>query len=346
MKKINFSSCIKANNKIWFMSIEGYLMNLDCLTYETKIIVPSNLAELQFEQVVDDMVIINNKLYFVEQNGAWLYEYDLEENNCNCYVIPSTDYIAWGCFAGVYLFRQFIYLFARTIGTIFRFNTIDKEFEILGAEKKGIVIRSCCIENKVYLYGKKIVCFDMMSGRFDQEYSIEEDNIIYLTKCEGKFYYVMKDRLSIWDPVTNNKINLYEEKEENCDTEKFGLFFLTEQKIFILPSESRNVLILDRNSGGLMRDIPPNDLVYIEKGWSKYWGYTEDDRCIWCANRVCNYILCIDKKLEEIQWIKLKLPESREEVPYLKQKMRLANGRIYYEGMMSLEQYILGLREQ
>lgn len=328
---------------MWFVSVEGYLMNYDCITYETKIIVPSNLEELRFEQVIDEMIAINNNLYFVGQHGNLLYEYDMVENYCNCYVIPRTEYIAWGCFSGVYLFQQYIYLFARTIGTVFRFDTVNKEFINLWAEKKGIAMRSCRMGDKVFLYGEKIACYDMISGQFEQEYSIGEGSILYLTKCGEVFYYLTKNRFSVWNLVGNSKVSMYEEK---CDVEKYGIFFLTKHKVFVLPSESKDILILNRQSGALLYDNPPDDMVYVEKGWSKYWGYTEDDRYIWCANRVCNYVLCIDKESEGIKWIKLKLPELKEEIPYLELKMKLANKTFFSECEMPVEQFMLCIKKQ
>ena len=68
MKSVNFHSCLEVNNKIWFLSVEGYLMNLDCTTFESKIVFPFNMQQWYFEQVINDLIALNNKIYFVKYN--------------------------------------------------------------------------------------------------------------------------------------------------------------------------------------------------------------------------------------------------------------------------------------
>ena len=161
MKNVNFHSCIKIDRKIWFVSVEGYLMNFDTITYQSEIIAPNNLFELCFKSVIDNMISVGKVIYFVERDGTKLYGYNLHTNDCTYYLIPDTKYINWGCFSGIYLSDQTIYLFTRTAEVIYCFDIISQKFTSIITEKKDIVQGSFRIQNKVYLYGENVLCFFM-----------------------------------------------------------------------------------------------------------------------------------------------------------------------------------------
>lgn len=334
MKNINFHSCLKVDGKIWFVSVEGYLMNFDIHTYQSKIVAPHNLPELRFKQVIDDMVSANSQIYFVEQDGSKLYEYNWVTNECAYYLIPDTQYINYGCFSGIYLLGQTIYLFTRTMGVIHCFDIIRKKFTSIAEKKKDLVMNSFRIQNKVFLYGKKVICFDMDRNSFGEESCFGEGDILWMEPYRNVILFLTKDRMGIWSRDGQSKEILYEEDKL---AEKYLAFVTTVNKIFLLSNQSKNILILNPETGETSYAVLPKDLYYIEKGWSKYWGYTEDDRYIWCANRVSNYVLSIDKEKEEIRWIKLRKPDVKAEIPYLK----LLDKSVFDEKEMTLEQFLL-----
>lgn len=333
MRNINFHSCTKIDNKIWFMSVEGYLMNFDSISYQSQIVAPHNLSELYFKQVVDNMIPFNHQIYFVEQDGSKLYEYNIDTNYCNYYKIPKAELVNWGCFSGVYLFDQVIYLFPRSTGIIYCFDIISKKFAQISNDKEYHVMNSFRVQNRVYLYGEQIICFDMCNNSIVEVYCFEEDSIFWMDQYQNTFFSLKDNRISIWDCYDNSESVLY--KKEGL-VDEFQSFVPTKNKIFLLPGHSENILILDRKSGCLSTVSYPDDLYYIEKGWAKYYGYMKDGKYIWCANRVSNYLLCIDKEMEYIKWIKLKSPNLKEEVPYL----RLLDKSFFSESEISIEQFL------
>lgn len=333
MQNVHFNSCLKIDNKIWFITVEGYLMNLDCTTFQTKVIAPNNLPELNFKQVVDNMIFFENKIYFVEQDGSKLYEYDLITNICSYYFIPDTKYINWGCFSGIYLFNEIIYLFTRTANLIYCFDTVSKKFSGITTEKKALMMSSFRNGSKVYLYGEEIICFDMDNYFFATTYSFNGEHIYWMNQYQNTIFFLTKNQLGIWYQNDGSKKILH---EEIGLADQYYLFLLTENKVFMLPNQSKKILIVDRKTCSFTYDVAPEDLYYIEKGWAKYYGYTEEKRYIWCANRVSNYLLCIDKENETTKWLKITPPLLKEEIPYLK----LINKSFFYEGELSLERFM------
>lgn len=334
MKNVNFHSCLKVDNKIWFVSVEGYLMNFDIITYQSEIVVPNNLSKMHFKVVVDNMISTGNMIYFVEQDGSKLYEYNSLTNGCTYYLIPDTEYINWGCFSGIYLYGKTIYLFTRCTNIIYCFDIISKKFTSITTAKKYIVLNSFRTQNRIYLYGEKVLCFDMDKNFYEEECCLEVGNIFWMNSYQKSILFLEKNRIGIWNPDYKLTKSVYEEEGL---AEKFLTFFATEHKIFLLPNGSTDIFTLNPETGDLSYVIPPRDLYYIEKGWSKYWGYTEEENYIWCANRVSNYVLSIDKKYEEIRWIKLKKPDLKSEIPYL----RLLDKQFFDESEMTLEQFLL-----
>lgn len=334
MKSVNFHSCLEVNNKIWFLSVEGYLMNLDCTTFESKIVFPFNMQQWYFKQVINDMIALNNKIYFVEQEGSRIYEYDIQSNYCNFYSISNVMPVNGACFSGIHLYCDEIYLFSRLSDTVFCFHTINKTFRSIVGNLKIITTHSIRVENKVYLYGEKIVCFDMVRNQFLYDCNPGEDYIFWMQEFQNQLYILTKNKISIWDEMSNESKIVY---DMNGDIGELGIFFITRNKIFLLLNLIKDILVIDRQSGTISNDVPPADLFYIEKGWSKYWGYTQNEKYIWVANRSSNQIICIDKKTETIKWNKLKNPKEREKIPYI----NLIENMLLDEKEFSIEEYIL-----
>lgn len=334
MRNVNFHTCLKVDNKIWFISVEGYLMNFDIVTNESEIIIPNNLLGVCFKQVIDNMIYDDNKIYFVEQDGSKLFEYNQITNYCASYLIPDTKCINWECFSGIYLFGRIIYLFTKVSGVIHCFDIDSKRFTSINEEKNDIVLNSFRIQDRVYLYGKKVICFDMSRHFFVGEYDFQEGDILWMNSYQNNILFLTKKQVGIWNQYDKLKTSLYE--EENV-SQKFLISLSTENKIFVLPNHSKDILIIDKRTGKASYAILPDDLYYIENGWSKYWGYTEDDRFIWCANRVSNYVFSVDKKNEEIRWLKVKTPDLKSEIQYLK----LMEKKFFYESEMDFEIILL-----
>ena len=106
----------------------------------------------------------------------------------------------------------------------------------------------------------------------------------------------------------------------------------------MLPCLGQNICKINRTTGEPYIEENPVDLKYKEIGWSKYSGYCEDNEFIWCANRVSNYFLFIDKKNEQVNWAKMLQPAERDLAPYLS----LRKG-IFNESELDLKDFLANL---
>lgn len=339
MWQINFSSCIKANNKIWFVSVEGYLMNFDFMTCKTEIVVPQNLDKEDFKAIVDTMILHVQKIYFFSQDGKILYEYDLKSNYCSRYQLPEVEMINWGCFAGIYLWGEKIYIFTKVAGKIYYFDTKKKVFVDVSNENTSSVTSSIIFDNKVYMASyNRILCYNLDSACFESECSINDEEIYWMNRYHENIYLLTKTNgLYVWNIAIDTKKLIYQEKNEK---QIYSRVFATENKIFLLPCLGQNIRAINILIGEKRIEENPSDLKYKEIGWSKYSGYCEDEKCIWCANRVSNYFLLIDKENEQIKWINMYPPESRSIEPYFALRK---NNMIFNEGEFGLIEFLANL---
>ena len=339
MRQINFSTCIKVNNKIWFVSAEGYLMNFDCMTCKTEIVVPQNLDKEDFKTIVDTMILHDQKIYFFSQDGKILYEYDYKSNYCSHYQMPEVEMINWECFAGIYLWGEKIYIFTKVAGKIYYFDTKNKVFMNVSNEKACSVTSSVIFDNRVYMTSNnRILCYNLDSACFESECSINDEEIYWMNRYHENIYLLTRaNRLYVWNIATGIKKLIYQEKNEK---QIYSRVFVTENRIFLLPCLGKNVCVINKTTGEAGMEENPADLKYKEIGWSKYSGYCEDDEYIWCANRVSNYFLCIDKINERINWVKMLQPNPRDMGPYL--ALRKDN-MIFNEGELELREFLVNL---
>ena len=62
-KKVNFSNCILNKNKVWFVSTEGYFMNIDVDTKKSSYINLENLNGWINHPVIDNMFADKSSIY-------------------------------------------------------------------------------------------------------------------------------------------------------------------------------------------------------------------------------------------------------------------------------------------
>lgn len=332
MQGINFSSCVKVKNKIWFVSVDKYFMNYDYMKSEISIVSPQNAYELNFGQIVDQMMEFQNKIYFVEQDGSYLYEYDIEQNCCNKYKLPETEMINWGCFSGIYIRDKKIYFFTKNSGKIFCFNLQNKQFENLLDYHGENVYSSVVLDDIVYLVSaNKILCYNLNSNQYNKEYLFQEE--IYSITVYGTNIYLLtkKNKVIKWRVSEDIKSLVYE-----CESEKqiYGRVLITSNKLYLLPCEGKEICSIDKKSNIVKTEEYPVDFCYKDIGWAKYTGYFETDDEIWCANRVANYMLMLDKHNEKIKWFKTEISHIKNINYYLREK------GILYEQKFSLQSLI------
>ena len=82
----------------------------------------------------------------------------------------------------------------------------------------------------------------------------------------------------------------------------------------------------------------PKDIIFNNnrQKWSKFYGYCEDKKYYYFANRVINYYLRIDKQSGQFIWTKPQMPSLQEQIIYRVQDAR----DVLEEKDKSLKQYI------
>lgn len=318
MKNINFSSCVRVHEMLFFVSTDGYLMELDDLTGTTKIIIPRNLNELKITQIADKMLLIDNSVYFFESDGSLLYEYNYNTNYCSRYILPKLKMVDYKCFSGIYYFDKKIYMFTKLSGEIYSFDTIRKEIIPVFNSNKNNVICSIKIDENVYIANeRKILKYSLKEHIYVEEINIDED-VLWMNTYNNYIYIMSVNQVIEYDKDFKTKRIIYADNESKRE---YNRIFITKNKFFLLPISKKEICVIDKENRKLSYEKEAEYTVETNINWSKYDGYCEDENYIWCDNRRTGYVLRIDKNNENIKWIEVKPTDVHEKFPYIKESI-------------------------
>ena len=326
-RNVNFFNCILIDSKLWFVSVEGYFMNIDINTKEAKYVELERIKGWTRHSVIDNMFENSKSIYWVDQQGNHLHEFNIELNKYNCYDFPNVDMIDWECFAGIYLNQGKLLFFPRNASYLIEFDILKKKYvlfpelaKVLKAVSNGkedsVLWCSVRYNNWIYLFqkmGTKVIRFNLNNYQYDTiEFSdrlfdlnqvILYNNIFYILTSSGDVYS--------WDDKTEKCEQVF---VSNNDKLSFSRIFVTEHNLFLLPALSSKILIVDLDTYA-DRELAdyPNDLRFRDIDWGKYFGFYEDRQYAWFANVKANYMLRINKITENIEWIKIISPAIQQE---------------------------------
>lgn len=330
MKKINFHTCINAEGKLWFVTIDGYLMAYNIFEKKSQVVLYRNYKELEFKHIEDKMLYHNGSIYFVEQDGSLLYEYSLSENYCYCYEMPELQMVNWSCFSGIYLINDCICFFTKTAGKI----VFDTKSKCISEEKTNNTTDLKCsvkIDGSIYFIGdKKVIQYSIEENKFVKEYGIDLD-IKWAAAYASKIYLLTADNCIYVSDTEFSGLDLLYNSEGSIQT--VIRFVITKNYVFALPSTVGDYLIIDKKSKDIKKAVLPADLKYEDIAWGKYIGYCEDENTIWLANRMCNYTIYIDKENETINFYVIP-DDDKGNVKRLKCK------EVIRENELTLEQFL------
>lgn len=316
-------------------------MNLHCLTGEMEIIVPANLDELNIKQVADQMFYIDDTTYFFEQDGSRLYEYNMKNNYCHQYVMSKLEMINWGCYAGIYLWERMLYIFTKKAGEIYCFDLEKKKLEKRFQNKDHVFSCSAIRDHLVYLVsGSEVLCYDLRKKCYTKEYDFVEE-ILWLNTYGNHFYVISKTN-RVYECDLEFRVKMEVWRDDKAARVSYGRIVSTKHKLFLIPAYEMDICIIDKEKLEISKANAPSDLKYDEtRGWGKYTGFCEDERCIWFANRVSNYLMYIDREMEEVKWIQMRGLSVKERAAYLHREYR--EKKVYAEHKISLEEFITNL---
>lgn len=349
-----FYSCLPYAKQLWFVSLRGDLMVMDREMGQIAYVDWNGDKTGEKYDVVDRMLEFQKSIYWLDFYREYIHEYNPESNEYNCFAVPEIESIDIknDRMAGIYIYKDVLWLFLRNMPSVLKFDLIRKSWEIrpyIKAEgvdrnkgKDGWMARcSVRVDNEVYVFLKEdgIVKVNLDDFRYEYINVLEEIsdilNVIYKNHC---FYILtLTGNVYRWDEKAGSIEIIY----NSGDTSSvFSAIAVTEHKVFLLPRENGDILSVELEESGYVKRVEsPKDLLYRECSDAKYGQYTEDSDYIWFDNRRANYILRINKKSESIEWVKPTLPALQEEWNHYKEECKtLFYDRIdYLNGFLEIE---------
>lgn len=354
--RIGFYNSVVYEDKLWFVSNRKEFMNMNVKTGEITYVDWKDSEKKEKFAVTADMYAYRSNLYWVDNYQRYVHEYNATNKNCCCYPFPDlSGYdLSNDNLVGTYLHEEVLWFFFRDRPYILEFDLIRKNWKVhleicrerLG--KDGEVSKcfwrgSVQVGNDVYLLQR-----DNILGKFNIhtcQYecikipnAIEESiqiarnsNAFYILSVTGKVYK--------WSEKEGHVEIIY----SSTNTEApFGCMAVLEKKIFLAPSQTEKILIIDlEKENRVSQAETPEDLQYGDCMYGKYGSFTEDSEYIWFDNRGGNYIVRINKKNESIEWVKPQLPTLQDEWNYRRKRNRefvLHEKEVRLERLMQMEE--------
>lgn len=328
-ERLLFSSCILSENQLWYVSNQGYLMHMDMSTGKVSYAGIENKDNWVKHSMSDPMFAYEGCLYWVDQFGMAVHEYCIRLKEYYLYELPATERLET-CYAGIFMYAGKIYMFPQKEPGLIIFDLDKKEISVQSSLYEDFWARERCKKNLTLYYAVQNENFvyvfltdmetvwevNVRNGKYrtlslkqkvsDISCAIYINNLMYILDLNGNVY--------TWNIESDEFFCIFECKTTGLS---FSRMIVTENKLFMLPNMSKKILIMDlKYKTVLEADNYPDDLQYREINWSKYWGYTEDEQCVWFATRISNYMLCINKDKEAIEWKKIIAPTDREEYEF------------------------------
>lgn len=334
-KEIGFYNSVVYEDKLWFVSNRKELMKMNVKTGETAYVDWQDSEKEEKIAVTADMFVYSMNLYWVDNCQRYLHEYDTNNNVYQCYPFPDIDGydLSSDNLAGIYLYEGVLWLFLRDIPYVFEFALMQKNWKIHSEicrkwDEKERETSKCFwrgsvqITNEICLLEKDNILgkFNLNTCQYERVKipdAIEEpqqivwkNNALYILSCTGKVYK--------WSEKEGNIEIIY----GSINTEvPLGCMVVLERKVFLAPRQTEKILIVDLEKGNKVYQAEcPEDLRYGDCVYGKYGNFTEDSEYIWFDNRGGNYIVRINKKKENIEWLKPQLPTIQDEWRYRKKR--------------------------
>ncbi len=137
------------------------------------------------------------------------------------------------------------------------------------------------------------------------------NDVIHVVKDEESVFILQKDGHIFEckdDTSTELSIDFSEIEEENCS---FMRLCVAKDNYFLLPFTGEKIVIINKKDNKAKAiDYYPEDFIYEDNNWAKYYGYAENEKFVFFAPRKCNYFPIIEKESGEINWFKAEANEA------------------------------------
>lgn len=323
--------CCMLNNKMLYVAEKsGAFVQADLSNGEVEV-----LDRDALKSKVTYIAVINDAIYAVDANGAWIAESRLESR--------SIVYHNLGCYAKRFVsmcrYKEKIYFFLRDEAVIVVFDSLSKTTEryaiaIPYSSEGNIFEIGCFCGDSMFLLNRmQKVCIQYNLNSFQVD-SIREitltDSISSITSVNGKIYalaantvYEMTDDFTPVVSVPDNSL---------CTR-----LCVTKKHIWMMPGLGEDIFVYSMETGQYKAfDEYPSDYEYsIREGWWKFMSWCGDNQYIYWGMRLNNYFLKIDRESGQGSWIKPLIKNLS-----LAAKLYLDKRQLVTEGICSLEQYL------
>lgn len=332
MKELWFHTCAIADKKLWFISTDNVLVAMELATGEVKAAEIRGYTKSPLNTVAENIISHKDNLFWIEQDGKRMVKYNIKSNEVDFYTMPALKFANWCCVSSIFAYDNKIYFIPRIIEKIVVFDISKEEFSFLldlrnavhideYMKPEDLFVDAVKINNEVLIFEKK--------GEYVIVYNLS-DNTAYTRKVfdtatdinkavlhDGKAWILSEQsKLYVWDFESE----VIECIWENRDNESvFSDFAITNSKVFLFPSTSKEIMIYDRkNDRTVIYQEYPEDFCWDDTvKWYKYIRSFYYNGCIWYANRAANYCVRVDEKKEDLQWYQVKFKEEKEEIKYV-----------------------------
>ncbi len=323
-----FLTCTSIHKKLYSYTIfKSIPITIDMNTWEINLL--EDLKNYDQSFVAYTMVSIKDDIFALELNGKRIMKYNINEKRCQYFDI-NCNKKSWENYAGYATYEKYLYIFPRYQNKIIKINlesgkiqivpkiysdiNFYKEYKHPKAEKELEYFScGCQCQNIMWLFQRQ----GNIVGAYDLKYNIYQEyripitfndcvhamcykDMLYILSSEGRIYcwnHMIRTIEEIVDCSCSNIVN-----QSNI----FSRIAITDESIFLLPSLENDIFYMDLKTKKLKKYVSyPVDFRYYEvEGWSKYYGFCEDNKYYYFAMRSTNYLLVINKNTGRVKWIK------------------------------------------
>lgn len=317
MKNVCFDSCILIENKLWFVTKSTLFMYYDVVKERISLVEPFIDKTFFLKNVLDSMLYYEGNIFWVEQDGKRLLQYNIKNNELYTYMMPHVDYIDWTCFSGVYLIGAAIYFIPRYTPNIIIFDIVSKTFSVRNNVFSSFKI---CEDRQIV---RKTVLYDdlLLVGSCDAvvAYSIGTKGIEkkWSNNIEKDLFDLVYDGDGLWVLYKDCVVEKYVNGQKAFDTKVQSDCYLmlnTGKKIFLLPGIGGKIYSIDKLSNELtvVGCYPEDFLALSDAEFSKFYTYYDSSTEFILPLRRTSTLLLIDKENGRLSW--RKMPQMSEDL--------------------------------
>lgn len=320
-----FSASTLLGEELYFLSNRGIFEKINIQNYIVQTLGKLSGFSIDFSRLYGKMFFIRDKLYILFYSGTHYSVLDLKhlEYQIITFEIPigSDDAVFYG-------------IYQRMIYTLSYKNRLT-EIDTLTGEVKSTIIESiglkgnkgaaCMVDNILWVladHSKDLISLNV------KDHSIIIHTLPFSIKnptdliCHGNKIMILSGEGSVYKyELGSNKMITIVKLEKRIQYKgewAFCRMVETPNRLWLMPFLGNDIYYWDKKNGEVeeYKDYPP-DYAYalspeMVNTVCKFWEYSENDRYICFSNRCANYMLVIDKREEQIKWIKWELPETEK----------------------------------